>query len=80
MSTKICSYCETEFDDKGESWRFVCESCYSKYYGPLKNFNVPTKVFREHIDLFKWLYKHKDLEDIDDMFYELLDLFKNRVS
>lgn len=80
MATKICSFCEKGFEDNGHGWRFICESCYSKYYGPLKNINVPTKAFKEDIDLFKWLYKHKDCDDVDDKFYELLELFKSRVS
>lgn len=80
MATKICLFCKTEFDDKGQGWRFICEGCYSMYFGPLKNINLSAKDFKEHIDLYKWLYKHKDCEDIDDKFYEILDLFKSRVS
>lgn len=80
MATKICPICLNRFDDDEQDWRFICVSCYSSYFGPLKNINVPAKVFKENIDLFKWLYKYKDYTDIDDKFYELLELFKSRVS
>ena len=73
--TRNCPICKNEYDDGGDSWKFVCYDCYKSYSFLINKYDVPkakrikrygykADVYLSHPSVTKeemdeWIKEHK---------------------